>query len=189
VALGRQNIEVASVPTWLAILAPVVAAAIAASTALAGTLIGSRSAARSTEISALLVSRDESRRWNRERRERSYVTFLEARNRLIQTMERAFDRLEAESDPDLSAEVQAQFAALDEVSAALANVELFGSRQAVAAARRWAEDLRVWGEQRPPTAADFPDVSAQWKEAFRTEETEHRDPFLELTRRDLGIDD
>lgn len=84
-----------SVPTWLAVLVPILAALVSGTAGMVGALIGSRSAARTAERiaerTAVLNERlegrrwaDEMWRWNHERRERAYTALLAARDRHAQ---------------------------------------------------------------------------------------------------------
>ena len=169
-----------SVPTWLTGLVPILAPAVlAGSTALAGAMLGGRSALRTAERNAALTRQDEQRRWNRERREKAYLTLLERRNQLIEVRrawaegddphELGFNVEEAEREARQTTDAE------QAVREALAVVELAGTAMAVELARTWVQALqrRVRGDL-------FVDPVL---------ETECRDQFLALIRKELGVDD
>jgi hypothetical protein len=124
-----------TLPTWLAVLVPLLTALMSGSAGIAGLLLGGRAAARAAERNAALARQDEQRRWNRVRREEAYVNLLERRNKLIEIRGhwRRDDTDRAEEDR----------LAKQSVGKALAVVELVGSTAAVELSRRWAEILDV----------------------------------------------
>jgi hypothetical protein len=130
---------------------------------------------------------DEQRRWNRERRETAYLGLLEARNRVVRLMETEFEQLADGRQPNLAELDNARHSAVRDVSHTVPVVELFGSEQAAAAARKWADDLWVWGEQPAVTLERFKTIQKQWSGAFGDELREHYDPFIRLIRAELGV--
>jgi hypothetical protein len=184
-----------TLPTWLVVAVPVLAALISGSAGMLGALLGGRAARGTAERTAGLAQQDEQRRWNREQRKQAYLAFLEARNRLVAARGRAQRRL-IDEDPrrlpeqpdDIRADQAAQEAALEALfGAALPEVELFGSSQAAAAAERWAHflSLRKYSEDLVEQGL-LPDEPGG--HGYLDERQNHRGPFLELIRRELGVD-
>jgi hypothetical protein len=82
--MAGGGVQVTSVPTWLPpVLGALLAALVSGFAALLGVLLGGRAARRTAAHTASLAREDEQRRWTRERRERSYASFLESRNRYV----------------------------------------------------------------------------------------------------------
>jgi len=154
-----------SVPIWLALLVPVLAAVVSGSAGVVGALLGGRNATRMAERTAVLTRQDEQRRWNRERRDRAYATFLARRNRVVEL--KRFD-VPDDFEWDLENQQEAE-ASLQE---ALAEVELYGTGAAVELSRRWVQHL---GEPEGIFVSE--------------EEVEFRDPFVATIRKELGVDD
>lgn len=157
-----------SVPTWLAVLA-IVAPVL---TGWVGALLAWLAATRTAERNAALTRQDEQRRWNRERREKAYVTLLERRNELVETRSGWFITFAKEPAGHAGA-------AEESLREALALVELAGTARAVELARTWVHVLverRVKGEEEL-----FGDLVER--------ENEWRDQFVALIREELGVDD
>jgi hypothetical protein len=173
---------VTSVPTWLAVVIPILAALVSGSAGVVGALLGGGSATRTAERNAALARQDEQRRWNRERREKAYITLLDRRNQLVE-LKRAWD----EGDPDglgrsltdIKEYSSEQVAAEQALGEALAVVELAGSERALDLARTW---VCVLGERRVKGEEElFGDPIER--------EKEWRDQFVGLIREELGVDD
>ena len=111
-----------SVPTWLAVLAPVMAALPTAGAAIVGVVLGGRAARRTAERSAALSREDEQRRWNRERREKAYTALVEARDRYVKQL-------------DTKTWAVAPFP--NDLLSTLGQVQLYGSEAARDAAVQW----------------------------------------------------
>lgn len=185
---------------------------IAAGGALGGALGGAWLGGRAATRSALVQVQSEQRRWNRERRERAYIGFLDARNHYVETymevvkaeeksplrkeLSAALDVLEPGGtlDPDLKDRLKREqeagwsrvSAARTRLQTAFADVELFGSKAAHEAARSWMAEIEEGHEHLDQAGEYRPDeVRAVHEYELRT----HRDPFRDLIRRELGVDD
>jgi hypothetical protein len=192
--LAAAGVSLTTIPIWLAVLVPVLAALVSGSAGVLGVLLGGRAAKGTAERTAGLAREDEQQRWNREQRKQAYLAFLEARNRFVgaeaRAEQRAWSDTGLEEEPvDLSAERAAQEAALEALfGMALPEVELFGSSEAAAAARGWAHYLsrRKYADEVVEQGLLAPAEGSGL--AFEEESQQHRGPFLELIRRELGVD-
>ncbi len=168
-AAAASSSSTTSVPTWLAVFA-IVAPVL---TGWVGALLAWMAATRTAERNAALTRQDEQRRWNRERRDRAYVTLLNRRNHMVELKNGWVATDDHES---------AEFDAWESLKEALAEVELAGTPTAVELARRWVHLLCGPGPtvEQDGTVLDNP---------LQEEEVEFRDPFVALIRKELGVDD
>lgn len=201
-----------AIPTWVGVLFSVSAVLVPALTGLLGALIGGRAGTRAAAEAARARGAVEQNTWIREHRKAAYGAFLAARNRYAKTYdeaERAGSRTrdayfaeeearEARGDPpnpERKAQLrrdredqQAQVRAAREVlNSALADIELFGSIEAREAARNWIDEVDSRHEYMVQFPEEFSDL--QWvRELDEKEAQQHRDPFLQLIRKELGVD-
>jgi hypothetical protein len=175
-----------SVPTWLALVLPVLAALVSRAAGIAGTLLGGRTATHMAERNATLARRAEQRCWNRERQEKAYLTLLERRDQLVKIL---FKWSEVGRDVSIreggrvttgGQEIAPAERAFGE---ALAVVELAGTTRAVELARTWGQVLgeawvETWVGGKEGLFEDHPDKEKGW-----------RDQFVALIREELGVDD
>ncbi len=175
-----------AIPTWLALLAPLLAALVSGTAGTVGALLGGRTSAgtaeriaeRTAAINERLRARDwanEMWRWNHERRERAYTALLAARDGQIRRMH---DDQLADGE---------RYVVSDQVVDAFAQVELFGSETARKAAERWDEvifDLLLHS-----TPVGDPPASDPKRGELALQEAEHRAQFVALIRGELRVND
>ncbi len=184
-----------SVPTWLVVLVPLLAALATGGAGIVGVMLGGRAARRTAERTAALGREDEQRRWNRERREKAYSTVVEARDRCLEELRTG--------KPGTS------FSAIWN---AFAQVQLYGSEAAREAGVQWAGALMLrrddciragalrlaWHELAFPDAMLALKIMAKVKRAkgyeaalikeHEAEESEQALRFQALLRKELGLD-
>ncbi len=179
-------------------MADLVTPIISALSALVGAGVGAFTTYRVTVQGSNLARQAEQARWTRERREDAYLALLAARNRFVdaqiakgdamQKWKRRHERGDetAGTNFDPTTYNATTIAAYVEVEKHLADVELYGSVQARTAARAWVEALKhYWLLTRP--GGYFGALVRKF--ADEDEGRDHRDPFIELVRRELGITD
>jgi hypothetical protein len=182
-----------SIPTWLLVLVPILAALVSGLAGVAGALLGGRAATGAAERTASLAHQDEQRRWNREHREDAYRAFLADRDRYL-VAKWWVDAIvhDAQSDPKgdvlsrMEAESVEQWRALGDT---LAQVDLFGSLAARESARTW-----VMGKAPAPALnIDEGVMSAINRFVAESGAVYAREPasdaFLALVRKELGVGD
>jgi hypothetical protein len=186
---------------------------IAAAAGLGGAWLGGRAALRAAQTQ----SQTEHRAWTRDQRKQAYATFLDARDRYVDSWIRWDEAWRSASEPrmklydlehgqdqpkveDLDLARQDAHRARQEEAAerakyadresafrkALVEVELFGSKPVRDAARAWAKDI----DDRYEWLFRIGDYDP--KDIYDTQESElrqHRDPFIELIRVELGVGD
>lgn len=166
---------------------------ISALAALAGAGVGGLATYKAAVRGSSLARQAERERWRRERREDAYRAFLTARNRYVEAqiakgdaMQRwARDRQEAKPAFDWQKHDAPVEDAWAELERQLANVELFGSREARTMVRGWMPALSDFRVGTRPGGA-FGSAIRQYRD---DEVQQHRDPFIELVRRELDVTD
>lgn len=137
----------------------------------------------------------EHKRWLRDKREQAYLAFLAARNGWVDVSVRKGDvQREAKREHqaqwvkfvDLESWNRLQVNAWAEVVRTAPEVDFYGTKAARDAVRAWTNDLwEIYMMSTRPAG----NSSSTMREVEQIETERHRDPFLELIRRELGIAD
>ena len=145
-----------SVPTWLAVLVPVLAAAVAGGLGLLGIILKNRSDARAAANAAEQVRAVSEAQWVRERRERAYTDFLSALRKYDKTRPtgrsaRFSELLTGLPSPPLARvidrHVNTQFRAVwQELEDSVASIQTYGSDEVRRAVHGLLPGLVLWNK-------------------------------------------
>jgi hypothetical protein len=181
---GSEGNAVTSIPTWLVVVVPILAALLSGAAGVAGALLGGRAARLTAERTATLAHQNEQRRWSRDRREDAYRDFLAARDRFLLARWRVrFQEELSTGDGDgelegLQVECLEQWRLLVDT---MAEVTLVGSRAATESARIW---LRTNLPKQPLNPREMMRAS---RGTYGIDPGD--DAFLALVRKELGVGD